>query len=80
MKAIHSPHTGIVDWALVTEYYGKDFVKGGGKIFLNSKVIGFRAAAVQDSKSVDYPVVVQCKDKVRFGKFYTKFEIIFGKY
>lgn len=38
LKALHSPHTGIVDFAVVTEYYGKDFKAGGGDIHLNFEV------------------------------------------
>lgn len=38
VEALWSPHTGIVDWGLVTEYYGKDFRESGGKIFFNFEV------------------------------------------
>lgn len=38
LEALWSPHTGIVDWGLVTEYFGRDFVETGGKIYLNSEV------------------------------------------
>lgn len=38
VKAIHSPHTGIVDWGLVTEYYAQDFKQAGGDVHLNFKV------------------------------------------
>lgn len=38
VKALWSPHTGIVDWALVTEYYGQDFKRAGGEIFVDFKV------------------------------------------
>lgn len=41
IQAIWSPHTGIVDWALVTEYYGKDFTSAGGEIHLNFEVAKF---------------------------------------
>lgn len=66
MKAIHSPHTGIVDWALVTEHYSKDFVAGGGKIFLNFNVTGFVEASSTDPKGPDYPVIIQGDKKVKF--------------
>ena len=53
MKALWSPHTGIVDWGLVTRYYGKDFEESGGQIHLNFKVVGFQLAAEsQDPTSI----------------------------
>ncbi len=36
--AIHSPHTGIVDWARVTRAYAQDFSKAGGRIHTNYEV------------------------------------------
>ncbi|KAH9496103.1 hypothetical protein Btru_012021 [Bulinus truncatus] len=41
LKAIHSPHTGIIDWGLVTKHYGKVFEKNRGKIYFNFKVDKF---------------------------------------
>lgn len=38
VKALHSPHTGIVDFEVVTQYYGKDFQDSGGKIHLDFEV------------------------------------------
>lgn len=38
VKALLSPHTGIVDYTLVTEAYGNDFKKAGGDIHLNFEV------------------------------------------
>lgn len=55
LMALHSPHTGIVDFALVTEYYGKDFQKGGGDIHLNFEV-GFG----KDRGSLDVTSLVVC--------------------
>jgi 2-hydroxyglutarate dehydrogenase len=54
IKAIHSPHTGIVDWALVTEYYAKDFKAAGGTIFTDFEVKKFG----QSSGDGDYPVTI----------------------
>lgn len=51
VKAILSPHTGIVDWALVTNYYGRDFTQAGGEIFLNFHVNQF-----QESDDPEYPI------------------------
>lgn len=39
VKALWSPHTGIVDWGLVTQSFGQDFTQAGGDIYLNFKVI-----------------------------------------
>lgn len=58
LKAIHSPHTGIVDWALVTEYYGTDFKNGGGEIFLNYEVNEFK----ETQNNADYPITIVSKD------------------
>lgn len=44
IKAVWSPNTGIVDWALVTEHYSKDFEELGGKVFKNFPVTGFKEA------------------------------------
>ncbi|CAG2119593.1 unnamed protein product [Medioppia subpectinata] len=41
LKAIWSPHTGIVDWAQVNESFGKDFESMGGKIYTNFKANKF---------------------------------------
>lgn len=54
VKAIHSPHTGIVDWAMVTEYYAKDFTNAGGEIFTGFEVKKFG----QNSGDPDYPVTL----------------------
>ena len=36
--AIHSPNTGIVDWALVTRAYADDFREAGGTIYTGFEV------------------------------------------
>ncbi|KAG7160537.1 L-2-hydroxyglutarate dehydrogenase-like [Homarus americanus] len=60
VKAIWSPHTGIVDWGLVTEHYGKNFRDCGGSIYLDFKVTDFQLT--EDSKTgttaAEYPVKV----------------------
>lgn len=38
LMAIHSPNTGIVDYAEVTKSYAEDFKQVGGKVFTNSEV------------------------------------------
>lgn len=49
--ALWSPHTGIVDWALVTRHYAHDFVGAGGTVYVD-----FEAARFADSGSAAYPV------------------------
>uniref|UniRef100_A0A1B6HDJ9 L-2-hydroxyglutarate dehydrogenase, mitochondrial n=1 Tax=Homalodisca liturata TaxID=320908 RepID=A0A1B6HDJ9_9HEMI len=75
VKAIHSPHTGIVDWAEVTRFYGKDFTARGGKVHLNFKVTGFQTVAEGDGIEKDassYPVRISSKNKsVRAGHVLT---------
>lgn len=56
LKALHSPHTGIVDWGLVTQHYGEDFKRAGGNIYLDFKVTKF--TETQDGGSADYPVTI----------------------
>jgi len=41
IRAIWSPHTGIVDWGEVAKHYGKVFVEKGGLIFLNYEASNF---------------------------------------
>ncbi|XP_055838171.1 L-2-hydroxyglutarate dehydrogenase, mitochondrial [Episyrphus balteatus] len=55
VKALWSPQTGIVDWALVTEYYATDFKQAGGKVFLNFKVNKFN----ETPTNAEYPVTIQ---------------------
>lgn len=57
LKAIWSPHTGIVDWELVTQYYAKDFKQAGGDIHLNFEVSKF-----EETKDPDHPIVVKGKN------------------
>lgn len=38
LKALHSPQTGIIDYVLVTQHYGKDFQQNGGDIHLGFEV------------------------------------------
>ncbi|XP_017481777.1 PREDICTED: L-2-hydroxyglutarate dehydrogenase, mitochondrial isoform X1 [Rhagoletis zephyria] len=57
VKAIHSPHTGIVDWGLVTEYYAQDFKQAGGDVHLNFKVSKFLETSDKDADK--YPVTIR---------------------
>lgn len=42
IAAIHSPHTGIVDWALVARHFADDVRDMGGEILVNSRVCGLK--------------------------------------
>ncbi|KAG8231005.1 hypothetical protein J437_LFUL010021 [Ladona fulva] len=64
VKALWSPHTGIVDWGLVTQYYGKDFEENGGKIFNEFLVVDFK-----ESEDSEYPVYVKGVDKFVRAKY-----------
>lgn len=65
VKAIHSPHTGIVDFSEVARYFGNDFEKLGGKIYLNFKVIGFETAkeGSSDKDAATCPVEIKSDTK-----------------
>lgn len=66
LKAIHSPHTGIVDWGLVTERYAKDFTDAGGEIFTNFEVKSF----FQASEDPEYPVKLADSNNRRISSKY----------
>lgn len=66
IRAIHSPHTGIVDWALVTEYYAKDFTNAGGTIFTDFEVKKFG----QNSDDADHPVTIVDAKKRKLSSKY----------
>ncbi|CAF0760627.1 unnamed protein product [Didymodactylos carnosus] len=57
LKALHSPHTGIIDYTLLCRDFGKSFERAGGKIALNFPVEKFHSA--DDS---NYPVIVESKN------------------
>lgn len=60
MKALWSPHTGIVNYKLVTEAYAEDFTKAGGEIYLNFEVNQFTE---NDIHTTAYPI--KLKNKLR---------------
>lgn len=55
LKALWSPHTGIVDFALVTEHYASDIRELGGKIHYKYEVDKFEETA----DNADYPVTIK---------------------
>ena len=64
LKAIHSPHTGIIDWGLVTKHYGKQFEAQGGKVYTNFNVSEFGLKAESDessSEGLTHPVEIKAK-------------------
>jgi 2-hydroxyglutarate dehydrogenase len=66
IAAIHSPHTGIVDWELVTNYYAKDFKQVGGDIYLNFEVKKFS----RTSNNGDFPVtLIDSKGEKIYSKY-----------
>lgn len=61
LKAVHSPHTGIIDYGVVTQSYGDFFKARGGKVFTDFSVSDFRL--VPEGKPGDpegnkYPMTV----------------------
>lgn len=67
VKAIWSPHTGIVDWGLVTEHYGKNFRDLGGSVYLDFKVTDFQMTGEVGNDGAcieEYPVRVVSDGKV----------------
>ncbi|XP_018356418.1 PREDICTED: L-2-hydroxyglutarate dehydrogenase, mitochondrial [Trachymyrmex septentrionalis] len=61
-KALWSPWTGIVDWAVVCKSFAEDFQKMGGEIFLNFEVIGFAEMAGKEKNQLS-PISVQSKNR-----------------
>jgi len=59
LKAIFSPHTGIVDWGFVTKSFGADFEKRGGSVFKNFEVSEFKLSPEKDKA---YPLTLVAKD------------------
>lgn len=63
-KAIWSPWTGIVDWAVVCQHFANDFQKMGGEIFLNFEVTGFAEMTESKEQCELSPIFVQSKNRV----------------
>ncbi|XP_066598224.1 L-2-hydroxyglutarate dehydrogenase, mitochondrial [Prorops nasuta] len=68
-KAVWSPWTGIVDWALVCRHFAHDFVKMGGQIYLNFEVIGFAEGIESTGINELPPILVQSKHKTLNAKY-----------
>ena len=68
IKAIHSPHTGIIDYKEVTKSYGKNFTDRGGNILTEFAVNKFDIAMESTGDGKDglkYPITIKDdRDKV----------------
>ncbi|CAE1245566.1 L2HGDH [Acanthosepion pharaonis] len=71
IRAIHSPHTGIVDWRQVAISYGANFERAGGKIFTEFAVDSF------STDNPDYPVTI-LGDTKKGQKVHCKYLITCG--
>lgn len=58
LKALWSPHTGIIDFQHVTHCFAKNFKEVGGRIHLNFEVVDFTS-----NSDPDYPVKLVSKQK-----------------
>ena len=56
VKALWSPHTGIVDFAKVTRSYSQDFRNGGGRVLVRFQVTKF-----SESGEPEYPIEIHEK-------------------
>ncbi|VDK17933.1 unnamed protein product [Anisakis simplex] len=63
LKAIWSPYTGIVDWALVTRSFAGDFEKRGGTVYTGYPLEKFSIAGESPKQGTpnDYPLVIHSK-------------------
>ncbi|XP_076655798.1 L-2-hydroxyglutarate dehydrogenase [Halictus rubicundus] len=68
-KALWSPWTGIVDWAVVCKHFAEDFQKMGGQIFLNYEVTGFAEMPESHGEQELAPISVQSKKKCIPAKY-----------
>ncbi|KAJ8309069.1 hypothetical protein KUTeg_013943 [Tegillarca granosa] len=60
LKAILSPHTGIVDYGAVTHSYGKYFCNHGGEVHTDFPVSEFTVTSEgQDKDGIKYPVTIR---------------------
>ena len=66
LKALHSPHTGVVDWGEVTKSYGRNFENMGGQIHLGMEVTGFETT----TDDPEHPVTIKAKNHVNKGSIY----------
>ncbi|KAE9413471.1 hypothetical protein Angca_008654 [Angiostrongylus cantonensis] len=58
LKALWSPHTGIVDWGEVAKAFAADFEKRGGTVYVNFPVVNISA-----SPNPSFPIAVQSTER-----------------
>ncbi|XP_017893648.1 L-2-hydroxyglutarate dehydrogenase, mitochondrial [Ceratina calcarata] len=68
-RALWSPWTGIVDWALVCNHFAKDFEEMGGKIYVNYEVTGFTQMSQCNEKQELTPILINSKNKCIPAKY-----------
>ncbi|KAL5008019.1 hypothetical protein ScPMuIL_013600 [Solemya velum] len=68
LKAVHSPHTGIIDYREVTQSYGKTFKQHGGQIYTQFEVSQFqrtRESGPGTKTGLHHPVTVISRDNAK---------------
>ena len=70
VQAIHSPHTGIVDWGEVARSYGDEFQRFGGDVKVNFQVAKFSSSTHQQ-----HPVKITGK---RGGEVFSRYVVTCG--
>ncbi|KAJ1352466.1 hypothetical protein KIN20_008799 [Parelaphostrongylus tenuis] len=68
LKAIWSPHTGIVDWGEVTKAFAADFERKGGTIYLN-----FPVNDISQSPNPSFPIAIHSTGQ--YSRLYTRYLI-----
>lgn len=58
LRALWSPHTGIVDYAIVTEHYAEDLKQNGGEIITDFDVRYFHETIT----NAEYPVTIEAEE------------------
>jgi len=65
LRAIHSPHTGIVDWRAVALAYAEDFKQAGGEVYAGFQVEKIRESSSQGSSTYPVTIVSNCGEDIR---------------
>uniref|UniRef100_A0A5S6QJ88 L-2-hydroxyglutarate dehydrogenase, mitochondrial n=1 Tax=Trichuris muris TaxID=70415 RepID=A0A5S6QJ88_TRIMR len=80
LKAVWSPHTGIVDWGIVTKQLGEDLIGFGGQVITNFRVDKFELneQSASSKSSTAYPLSlfsssreIRCKYAIACGGLYS---------